>query len=136
MPIRDEYKRVKTRRLGSGKAGYTLVELLAAMTILSIGLLGVFSAISASRDLQQRAVYMAIARNAAVSFMETYRSIDKSKLNTVPATQYIATLPAGNSVECSSTIYGTNLYLATVRITWPEGLGTRSIKYETLLYKP
>jgi prepilin-type N-terminal cleavage/methylation domain-containing protein len=127
----------KTYKLpGNNNAGYTMVELLAALTILSIGLLGIFSAISAARDTQQRAVYMAIARNTAITYMETFRSLKSDKLNTVPASGTLTTLPAGNSFTCTTSKNVDKLYLATVTVTWPEGLGTRSIKYETLFYKP
>jgi len=121
------------QRLG---LGVNRDELLAAVTILSIALLGIFSAISAARDVQQRAVYMSIARNTATSYMETFRSLDKTKLNTVPASQQLSTLPAGNTLTCETSTYANNMYLASVKVAWPEGNGTRSIHYETLFYKP
>ncbi len=119
--------------------GFTLVEVLTATVILSIGLLAILTAIAVARETQQRAVCMAIARDTAISQMEEYRSLDKGQLATVPLTRSSSDLPPGNLITCSWAPYPSALeikmYRCTVTVTWPEGSGNRSIFYETLFYK-
>lgn len=119
--------------------GYTLVEVLVAVAILSIGLMGVMSAISVSQDTQDRAMNIAAARDIAISRLETYRNLSPDQLGTIPASDTSTDLPPGNTIACSAVTYGgagSSIYRATVTVSWPEGGSTRTINYESLLYKP
>jgi prepilin-type N-terminal cleavage/methylation domain-containing protein len=120
--------------------GYTLVELLVAVTILSIALLGIMSAISVAQDTQTRAVRMAIARDIAIMHIENYRSATAGSISTPIAPYSSPDLPSGNVITPTASKYpdssSTSLWRAVVTVRWPEGVTTRSIAYDTLLYKP
>ncbi|MHB9036216.1 MAG: type IV pilus modification PilV family protein [Armatimonadota bacterium] len=114
--------------------GFTLVEVLAAVLLLSIGLLAVLSAGSAARETQQRAVYTSIGRNAAQSAIERLRS---NQSYTLPSST-VAGLPAGNTITMSKTSIvgpygGTNLTYASATVTWAEGSSTHKVFYETYI---
>ncbi len=125
------------RRTTSKGGGFTLVEVLAAVLLLSIALLAIMTANTAARGVQQRAVCQSVARNIAQSIIDQLRSapIDTVSTMTFPATD--SSLPSGNSIVVSASGYPnsgeSNLYKATVTVSWPEGAGTRSIQYETLI---
>ncbi|MEN6355959.1 MAG: prepilin-type N-terminal cleavage/methylation domain-containing protein [Armatimonadota bacterium] len=114
--------------------GFTLVEVLAAVLLLSIGLLAVLSAGSAARQTQQRAMRMAIGRLAAQSAVERLRS---NQSYTLPSSD-VTGLPSGNKISISvSSVSGsrsaTKLTYASVTVTWPEGSGTQKVFYETYI---
>lgn len=117
--------------------GFTLVEVLAAVLLLSIGLLAVLTADKAAQQTQKRATNMSVARNIAQSKIEDIRSapIDTIAGTTGPAQD--ANLPKGNQVTTAVTAYPiaseNDLYKATVTITWPESNSTRKVCYETLI---
>ncbi|MEN6581743.1 MAG: prepilin-type N-terminal cleavage/methylation domain-containing protein [Armatimonadota bacterium] len=117
----------------SANGGFTLVEVLAAVCLLSIGLMAVLAAGEAARNTQKRAVYMACGRTIAQNVLEELRS---NPSYTLPSTTS-PSLPAGNNISMSVTRYpsssNTQIYYATVTVTWPEGNGTRRIFYETAM---
>jgi|YelNatPaOPRAMG01_1025707.scaffolds.fasta_scaffold105497_3 prepilin-type N-terminal cleavage/methylation domain-containing protein len=121
----------------SKSGGFTLVEVLAAVLLLSIALLAIMTANTAARNVQQRAVCQSVARNVAQSVIDQLRSasIDSISTMTFPASD--PSLPSGNSIVVSVSGYPngseSNLYKATVRVSWPESGNTRSIQYETLI---
>ena len=119
------------------RAGFTLVEILCAVVLLSIGLLAVMTATQSSRQTQQRAQYLSIGRNVAQSKMEALRTISFDSLAAQAATTSDSSLPAGNQVVVAVDPYPdsseANLKRATVTVTWPEGNGTRRIRYDTLI---
>ena len=118
--------------------GFTLVEVLSAALILSIGLLAIVSAMQASRKSQQSAVYMNIAMNAAQSQIEGIRSLNWNNIADPPDTT-VPALPFGNVLSVTVNKYPNaqenKLYKIIVAVTWPEGSGTRSWTYETLRTK-
>lgn len=118
----------------SRNGGFTLVEVLAAVLLLSIGLLAVLSTGRAAQETQQRAVRMSIGRLAAQSAIERLRS---NQSYTLPSST-VAGLPSGNKIEMNvSSVSGsrssTNLTYACVTVTWPEGGGTQKVFYETYI---
>lgn len=130
----------KTHRVLPGMSkcgGFTLVEVLAAVLLLSIGILASMSAIQACRTMQGRLYYMPVARDIAQSAIEYARSTPFSQLSSLAGTYSIGDLPSGNSLVISVSSYPTwsedNLKKVTVTVTWPERRNTGKIKYETLL---
>jgi prepilin-type N-terminal cleavage/methylation domain-containing protein len=121
----------------SKSGGFTLVEVLAAVLLLSIAMLAIMTANTAAREAQQRAVCQAAGRCVAQTVIDQLRAapIDSVSTMTFPASD--ASLPSGNSIAVSVSGYPTsgetNLYKATVTVGWPEGAGTRSMQYETLI---
>lgn len=126
----------KTR---SKNGGFTLVEVLAAVLLLSIALLAVISANSAARGAQQRAVGLAEGRNIAQSIIEQLRAAPVSSVAGMTFPTSDSSLPSGNSISVSVAPYPTagetNLYKASVTVSWPEAGSTRNVQYETLLVR-
>ena len=121
----------------SKRGGFTLVEVLAAVLILSISLLAIITAMAAARDMQRRTVYIAVGRNIAQSRIEQLRAAPIDTISTMAGTGTNASLPAGNTVTTSVSPYPdalqTSLYLVQVTVAWTEGRGVRTIRYETLI---
>ena len=120
----------------SGVRGFTLVEVLAAVALLSIGLLAVLAAGRAARETQTRAVYLSIGRNIAQTKIEELRTTP-SAISDYDTETTDPSLPDGNSVvvECSpySGSFDPPMTQAVVTVSWPEQRGTRTIVYETLI---
>jgi prepilin-type N-terminal cleavage/methylation domain-containing protein len=138
--VPDMMHGAKTHRVLSRlrkRGGFTLVEVLAAVLLLSIGLIAVLSAVQACRTTQQRTFYMPIGRNIAQSTIEILRAepFDTAVGSAGQSTSSL--LPKGNTIVLTISPYptasDTNLYQALVAVSWPEGKGTRTIRYETLL---
>jgi len=117
--------------------GFTLVEVLAAVLLLSIGLLAVLTASRASQDTQRRATYLSVGRNIAQSKIDDLRSAPIDTIAGTNGPMQDANLPKNNQVTVAVTPYPTagekDLYKAVVTITWPEGNGTRKVCYESLI---
>lgn len=120
-----------------GNGGFTLVEVLAAVLLLSIGLLAVLSAYEAARETQKRAIYISIGRSVTQSRIEDMRAASFDSVLSYAGTTTDSSLPTGNSVVTTVTRYPTssepNCLKAKVAVSWPEGKGTRKIQYETLI---
>jgi prepilin-type N-terminal cleavage/methylation domain-containing protein len=121
------------------RRGFTLVEVLAAVGLLSIGLLAVLSASRVARDTQWRAVHLATARNIAQSKIDELRAtlFDSIVIGTVQTTD--SSLPRGNQITVVTAKYPdtseSNLIKVTVTVTWPEGKATGSVQYESLIVR-
>ena len=119
------------------KSGFSLVEVLSAVLLLSIGLLAVLTANRAARDTQQRALYLSVGRNIAQTKLDFIRAAPIDTIDAMDNTVSDSYLPKGNSIVTLVSRYPdnleTNIYKATVTITWPESKGTRKICYETLI---
>jgi len=121
--------------------GFTLVEVLAAVVLLSVGLLAVLTAGEAARETQQRAVYMAAARTIAQAKVEEARSTPFDELDqlVVPPSSD-PSLPPGNTIQVAVAPMTNgmgqpdpDLAQYSVTVSWPEGKSTQSIVYETLI---
>lgn len=117
--------------------GFTLVEVLAAVTLLSLGLLGVLAAATGARKTQHRATAISVGRMVAQNKIEVVRSAPIDTIDAMDSTTTDSSLPRGNSVVLLVAGYPlsseTNLYKASVTVTWPEERGTRKVYYETLI---
>ena len=122
-----------TSRRMSGNGGFTLVEVLAAVLLLSIGLLAVLSAGSLARQTQQQALYMSIGRNAAQTAIERVRSSGSYTLSS----STVSGLPRGNSISLTKAAvtgaHSVNITRASVTVSWPERNSTRKVYYETYI---
>jgi prepilin-type N-terminal cleavage/methylation domain-containing protein len=121
------------------RAGFTLVEILSAVALLSIGLLAVLTASRAARDTQQKAAYVSTARTIAQSKMERLRATPFDSLMSMAGTTTDASLPKGNTITVAVTQYPdaseANLCRATVTVSWPRSVGVRTICYDTLIVR-
>lgn len=129
---------VSKRSFGHG--GFTLVEVLAAVVLLSVGLLAVLSAGQAGRETQQRAVYMAAGRLLAQTKVDEARAISFASINHMAGTGTDSSLPPGNSITVAVSQYTNSsgqpdpdLKRVLVTVAWPEAKGSRSVVYETLI---
>ncbi|MDH7601010.1 MAG: prepilin-type N-terminal cleavage/methylation domain-containing protein [Armatimonadota bacterium] len=126
-----------TRGLRTRRCGFTLVEVLAAAALLSIGLLAVVATSGTAREYHRRAALLSVGRAVAQNRIEKLRSMPVSSLPAQAGTASDPVLPKGNSVVTTVSGYPTadetDLYRVVVRVSWPEGGGTRTITYETLI---
>ncbi len=117
--------------------GFTLVEVLAAVLLMSIAMLAILTANSASRSTQQRAIGMSAGRCVAESIMEQIKAAPFDNIGSLSFPQKDSSLPAGNVINVAISRYPTvaeaNLIKASVKVSWPEADGTRTLQYETLI---
>ncbi len=124
--------------------GFTLIEVLAAVALLSVGLLAVLTAGQAGRETQQRALYLSTARNIAQSKIDRARAVQYQSIDgVVPGTWTDATLPGPNSVTVTVSQFinslgqpDPDLKKVNVTVVWPEGGTSQSLVYETLICNP
>lgn len=119
------------------RSGFTLVEIVSAMALLSIGLLAVLSANQASRSTQQRAVYLSLARCVAQSKIEQLKAAPFDSVSSMAGTSSDSSLPRGNQIVVTVSKYPDgaedNLYQATVSVTWQGDHKMRTVRYDTLI---
>ncbi len=114
-----------------------MVEVLAAVLLLSIGMLAILTANSATRTTQQRAVGLAAGRSVADSIIEQIRATPFDQIMAKSFPGQDSSLPDGNTISVSVTRYHSgsenNLLQAVVTVRWPEADGTRTLQYDTLI---
>lgn len=119
------------------KSGFTLIEIVSAMALLSIGLLAVLSANEASRSTQQRTVHLSLARSIAQSKIEQIRAAPFESIPSMAGASSDSSLPSGNQIVVAVSKYPdgseNNLYQATVTVAWRGDRRTRAIRYDTLI---
>jgi len=121
-----------TERLGR-QEGFGLIELLIAMTVLSVGLLALFAAYSTSYVTLRRATRVSSATVLADSQMERYRALSYSniKLNTscVSSCTQDSTYTADSAYSSTGQITGCTTTdascLSTQTQTGPDGKSYR-----------
>ncbi len=116
-----------------------MVEVLAAVLLLSIAMLAILSANSAARSTQQRATGLAAGRCVAESIMEQIKAAPFDDISSMSFPRTDSSLPAGNMITVAVNRYPTiseaNLLKAAVKVSWPEANGTRTLRYETLIVR-
>ncbi|MGI6294834.1 MAG: prepilin-type N-terminal cleavage/methylation domain-containing protein [Armatimonadota bacterium] len=124
------------RRKKYEDGGFTLVEVLAAVLLLSIALLAILSANSAAKSTQRRATGLAAGRCVAESIIEQIKAAPFDDARTMSFPRQDDSLPDGNSIAVTISWYPNiserNLLKAVVKVSWPEANGTRTLQYETL----
>lgn len=117
--------------------GFTLVEVLAAVLLLSIAMLAILTANSAARSTQQRATGLAAGRCVAESILEEIKAAPFDDISSMSFPKKDSSLPVGNAITVAINRYPTiseaNLIKAAVKVSWPEANGTRTLQYETLI---
>lgn len=120
-----------------GTRGFTLVEILAATMLLSVGLLAVVVSTRTARDYQERATRLSLGRTIAQSRIDELRSMPVDSVPLQAGSTSSPVLPKGNSIVTTVSGYPnsdeTDMYRVVVRVQWPEGKGTRTVAYETLI---
>lgn len=120
----------------NGEAGFTLISVIVAVAILSIGILALGRSqamlVRAQATSAQRDIALAIARN----YVEEVRSrtaVPTSEGAT--AVDETGTATGGGKYQRSLTVadLGNNLYRATCSVTYPRG--PQPIQLVTLIYR-
>lgn len=119
------------------RSGFTLVEIVSAVALLSIGLLAILTATRAARDTQQKAVHLSIARAIAQSKLDQVRATPFDSIPSMAGVSTDTALPTGNQIVVTTAKYPdaseTNLYQVTVTVSWTSAQGARTIRYDTLI---
>lgn len=93
MTVKVSLRRLRTVRAASSEAGFGMIELLIAMSLLSIGILAVFTLTNSGMVQIRRAASISTAAALAESRMENYRAVkftaiglDDAEVSTADAT--------------------------------------------------
>jgi prepilin-type N-terminal cleavage/methylation domain-containing protein len=122
------------------RAGFTLIEMVAAMTLLVVGAFAVFTLLLLSIQTDSESADYSMARAAVQQQLEWYRKTPYASITSVPAVTG-ATLPVGgtltSTVTPNATVGGvsiTGLYCVTVTVSWTEpGRGSDSVSMNTYI---
>jgi prepilin-type N-terminal cleavage/methylation domain-containing protein len=117
------------------RSGFTLIELMIAVAVLSVGLLAVITAILASVSLERQSKELTIAKNATELQMQRLRGLPFADVAALAGTTQnfeVATLkPAqGDTNGCGEItvaahagVVNGNLFDITVRVVWQGNRG-------------
>ena len=114
------------------ESGFTLIEIMVAVFLLTIGLLGLMSV-----------SVMVISGNSFSKTMTTATTLAKDKLEELQNTSY-ADITSSTSAETKETIYqrswtvtanspGTNMKTIVVVVTWPWQGQTRDVTLRSII---
>lgn len=113
------------------KRGFTIVEILAGTTLISIGLLSVYLSLVASTSLQRKASFVKTATFEAQKSLESLRNKKFSDLSASNETTTLTSLPYGEKT-IAITAPEDNLMKITAVVKWQSGGSNHSITLETL----
>jgi len=111
----------------SRENGFTLIEVMFSLAILSFVLLSSFAALTNAHQMSQESRYRLIAANTARSVLETVKNTPLGLVGAINTNNFLpADLPAAAIVITTNpaNLNGAQLATATVTITWtnPKGL--------------
>ena len=114
--------------MGRHRAGFSLIEVMIAMTILVVAVLATFSGIGKASTASNRANSSSLALDAIQTQMESYQTLPFSTVDDVPRA---ATSPANFATPTNArgfTITGLSPYSGTVAgAVWREPDSTSSL---------
>ena len=116
------------------RRGFILIEVIAALTVLVIGAVGVFALLTMSIQSDSQTADSATARDIAQQQIEQIRC--SNALPTPSTVDVSSQLPGG---ACSTTVTTqqapgqTTLDLVTVTVTWTENNGIHTLTLETYM---
>nr|WP_163501138.1 type IV pilus modification protein PilV [Halomonas socia] len=111
-----------------GQQGVTLVEVLIAVLVLSVGLLGVAAMQTTSLQMNHSAYLRSQANNMAYDIIDRMRANRSASLDGDYAHEMQAGPPAGNSVAAADV----REWLSDLALTLPEGKGEISLSTQRL----
>lgn len=101
MPTRNEI-RLRRARLVAGVGGFTLIEVLVALVILSVGLLGLAALQTTGMKYNQSAYEYSQATSAAYDILDRMRANFTTASTTTDYTTKFSDTPTTPSVDCST----------------------------------
>jgi prepilin-type N-terminal cleavage/methylation domain-containing protein len=127
-----------SRRSGWRKKGMTLMEIVIVIAVITLALLGIYSALALGVKMSIRAKHLTIAQQAAEQELEIIRSKLYSSLTNQTNGPFIGQVEGldqllQHSATLTITDYSTGIKRASVTISWKEGSGTKTIYLETLI---
>ena len=110
------------RQAAPGLSGLTLVEVLVAITLLSLTLLAYLTVAEASRDSLAKGTYFTLAARAAGDKIATCQAAGYAGLTDGTTTSSVAGLPQGQMTTIIGPLDGnaanTNIKQVDVTVTW------------------
>jgi Tfp pilus assembly protein PilV len=126
--------RVRTR----SRRGFTLISMLVALVLLTVGVMALAQANAATITVSTRTANRGVALSVGRAYLEELRTRDPWSLQNEPAVRVDATgTPAANGAYTRSmqaTVLRPNLLQLRVIIEYPNPTGPISL--ETYLYRP
>ena len=117
----------------ASEKGFSLIEVLVTMLVVSIGIFSILAVITVSLQLNSSSVYRTIASQQAYAMADLLRANPTALGTADPAIATFASAPAATSTLCWATTGCTrNLFVATALDAWnkqlaavlPSGTGT------------
>lgn len=119
-----------------GQAGFTLVELIAAITVMGLLVVGIVNLYIATETAQRRSYHLEIASRAGEKKIESLRNAQYGNLTPDTTVDFSNELP-DTLPEPSGTVAITEpepgIIRADVTITYKDGPGTKTIKQSSLI---
>lgn len=138
-PLRRRRLARRPRGPRGSRAGFTLISVIIAMVLLSVGVL----ALAGATQVSMRVVNTENLRNASLqlarSYLEQVRGRDPDLIVTESATRIDetgATNPAGRFTRTLTVSAMTDTTLIRVRVDVASLAGTRPVSMETLVFRP
>lgn len=120
---------------GRSRAGFTLIEIMAALTLMVIGAFSLYSLLFLAIQCDSESAHYAVARTIAQNQIDLIRCSNALPTASVPSISSL--IPGGTcSISVSAQQTGSQpvMDLVTVTIKWPEpGRGTDTVSVWTYM---
>ena len=123
--------------MGKKEDGFTLVELIAASTIMGLMVIGIVNLYIAIETAQRKSYHIEMASRAGEKQIESMRNVQYSSLEPDTELDFTDELPddlpepRSGTVDISEPVDG--LRRVDVTITYKDGAGSKTIKQSSLI---
>ena len=124
------------------KKGTTIVEVLVAIAVLTIGLLALYEAIISGMRFNLKAKHRSIAYNVSSQEREILRGTSFASLNNQTEGAFLGTvsgldkLPQGvDKLTIENYEGSSDIKKITIKVQWQESKQSKEVKITTLIYK-
>lgn len=121
------------KRFTKHRKGFSIIEVIASICIISVGLLALYSVFTLALSMSIRNKHTTIAYQNMNKSMEETRAITYNSLTNGTTTQVISDLPSGNLTKIISNYNGDiKIKQIAITVTWREKGRTENVTASTL----